>query len=138
VRALFLTSQRLLTQHWPAVAALLAPAFEHARGEFEAPDLLELCRDGRAVASLAFDDAGAPCMAMVFEFLAYPRRTVVHVLALAGRDLRQVGVLFWAQFREWARESGASEIQASTRPAMTRTLRRLGFTHSYDTVRAPC
>lgn len=138
MQALFLTSQRLITQHWPAVAQLLQPVLGAVRGEFTVDDLQELCRDGRAVAGIAFDADGRPFMAMVFEFRFYPRRTTVNIIALAGQRLDDVANTFWRSFLMWCRESGATEVEACAAPAMTRMLRPLGFAHTYDTVRMPC
>jgi hypothetical protein len=136
MQAIFLTSQRLITEHWPAVARLLERlGTEH--GEFTVDDLLELCRDGRAVAGIAFDEAGAPLLAMVWELRLYPRRTAVNVIALAGRDLAAVASTFWPHWLSWCRECGISDIQACTRPAMSRMLRRLGFRHTYNVLRMP-
>jgi hypothetical protein len=137
VNALFLTSQSLITEHWPTASRLLAPVLQAARGEFTVDDLLELCRDGRAVAGMAFED-GEPVMAMVFEFVHFPRKTVLRVIALAGRDLQRIAGTFWPSFTEWAKESGAAEIEACVAPAMGRMLKPLGFTHTYNTVRTPC
>jgi hypothetical protein len=137
VTPLFLTSQRLLSQHWPAAARLLEPVLGAARGEFTLDDLEELCRDGQAVAGVLYEGE-RPVMAMVFEFRYYPRRTVLNVIALAGSNLAQVAGTFWPSFVAWAKESGATEIEASCAPAMTRMLRPLGFSHTYDTVRMPC
>jgi hypothetical protein len=136
--ALFLTSQRLITEHWPTVARVIAPVLDAARGEFTVDDLEELCREGRAVAGIFTDDSGQPLMAMVFEFRHFPRRTLLNVIALAGRDLEAVAATFWPTFRQWAKESGADEIEASTSPAMTRLLHPLGFRHIYNTVGLPC
>jgi hypothetical protein len=134
---LFLTSQRLLSQHWPAAARLLEPVLGAARGEFTLEDLEELCRDGRAVAGVLYEGE-RPVMAMVFEFRYYPRRTVLNVIALAGSNLAQVAGTFWPTFRQWAKESGATEIEACTSAAMARHLRPLGFERTYELVRTPC
>lgn len=136
MNVLFLTSQRLITEHWPAAAVLLEPVLDCAHGEFTIADLEELCREGRAICGVALTD-GVPTMAMVFEFRHYPRKTVLNIIALAGRDLSKLAGTFWLTWREWAKESGADEIEARTRPAMTRMLRRLGFTFTYDVVRMP-
>lgn len=137
MRAVFLTSQRLITEHWPAAGKLLQPVLHAVRGEWTVDDLEDLCRDGRAVAGIAFDAGGEPFMAMVFEFRHYPRKTTVNVIALAGRDLDELASTFWPSFIEWAKESGAVEIEACALPAMTRMLRPLGFTHTYNAVRMP-
>ncbi len=138
MRILFLTSQSLITQHWPAVGELLQPVLRAAKGEFDIEDLEELCRDGRAVAGAVFDEGGRMVLALVFEFLLFPQISTVNVIALAGHDMDEAAATFWPTFREWAKESGASHIQASTSPAMSRLLRPLGFRHTYDLVRAPC
>jgi hypothetical protein len=134
VQVLFLTSQRLLTEHWPAASALLEPVLQYVRGDFTLADLEDLCRDGRAVAGLVFEQ-GVPVLAMVFEFRCYPRKTTINVIALAGHGLERVASTFWPRFRGWALESGAAEIEACAHPAMTRMLRPLGFEHTYNLVR---
>lgn len=136
MRATFLTSQRLITQHWAAVGRMLEPVLDAVRGEFTVDDLQELCRDGRAVAGIAYE-GDEPLLAMVFEFRFYPRKTALNVIALAGRDLHQVASTFWPSFLEWAKESGATEVEACALPAMTRMLRPLGFSHTYNFVRMP-
>jgi hypothetical protein len=137
MQALFLTSQRLITEHWPAAARLLAPVLRATRGEFTVDDLEELCRDGRAVAGVVSKD-GEPVLALVFEWRFFPRKTVLNVIALAGRDLDAIAATFWPDFKAWAKESGATEIEACCSPAMTRLLAPLGFAHTYDTLRTPC
>jgi hypothetical protein len=134
--ALFLTSQRLLTEHWPTVARVIAPVLGAVRGDFTVHDLEEMCRDGRAVAGLAFQD-GEPAMAFVWELRLYPSATRVNIIALAGRDLQEATSTFWPRFVEWCRESGITEIEACALPAMTRMLQPLGFSHTYNLVRMP-
>lgn len=136
MQAVFLTSQRLITEHWPTASRLLQPVLGAVRGEWTVDDLEELCRDGRAVAGIAFDD-GEPVLAMIFEFRFYPRQTVANIIALAGRDLHGVAATFWPSFLAWCRESGASHVEACAAPAMTRMLRPLGLEHTYNFVRLP-
>lgn len=136
MQPLFLTSQRLITEHWPAAARLLEPVLQVVRGEWTVEDLEDLCRDGRAVAGIGFD-GGEPVLAWVFEFRMYPRRTSVNIIALAGRGVDTAASTFWPSFVEWAKESGAAEIEACAAPAMTRMLRPLGFEHTYNLVRMP-
>lgn len=135
---LFLNTPELIERHWPTARALLEPVVHQAaRGEFTTDDLQAMVRDGHAFAALAMSD-GQPHLAMVFEFRTYPRKTVLNVVALGGQDLAGVAVSFWPQFVAWAKESGADAIEACTAPAMTRVLRNLGFSHTYDLVRLPC
>lgn len=131
---LFLTRQHLITRHEADVRRLLAPVVEHAAGEFTLDDLIELARDGRCVLGLLLDDCGQAVLAIAFEVRTYPRKSVLNVMALGGKELATAST-FWLSFKQWCQESGIDEIEARTRPAMTRRLRRLGFHFTYDVVR---
>jgi hypothetical protein len=135
MRAVFLTTPDLIGLHWCSVCKLVDPVVHQAaRGEFTLSDLAAMVESGRAHAAIALD-GDTPVLAMVFEFRHYPSRMLVNIIALGGRDLAGVAVTFWPQFLEWAKESGASGIEACTSPAMTRAIRALGFLHTYDLVR---
>ena len=135
MQALFLNTPELIDQHWPDVARLIQPVVDHAaRGEFAVDDLGRLVKHERAFAGVAIGTDG-PVMGMVFEFIKYPKKTFINVIALGGQDLSTVTITFWPQFIEWAKQSGASGIEASTSPAMTRVLKGLGLIHTYDLVR---
>lgn len=136
MNVLFLNSRPLIERHLPDIARLLGPGVAaEVRGEFTLADLADMVRSGSAFAGLAFDDAGTPVLAMVFEFRFYPRKQVVNVMALGGRNLAAVAVTFWPQFLAWAKESGACHVEACASPAMTRVLRNFGFGHVYNLLR---
>jgi hypothetical protein len=138
MQAVFLNTPELIDLHWPAVGDLVAPVVSQAaRGEFEVEDLAAMVRSGHAVAAL-FSDDDCPVLGMVFEFRHYPRKQVLNIIAVGGSYLAETAMTFWPQFIAWAKESGATEIEACTAPAMTRVLRNLGFSHTYDLVRMPC
>lgn len=137
MQPLFLTSQRLITHHWATAARLLDPVLGAARGEFTIEDLEELCREGRAVAGLGFQD-GEPVLAFVWQLVLYPRKTVANIVALAGCGVGDAAATFWPQWLDWCRECGIDEVQACVAPAMARLLKPLGFKHTYDLVRLPC
>ena len=135
---MFLNTPVLMDQHWPAARELLEPVVSQAaRGEFTTEDLHGLLVERRAHAVVVFSD-GLAHLAMVFEFRLYPRKQVINVMAVGGHDLTGAAVSFWPEFVAWAKESGTDEIEACTAPAMTRVLRHLGFTHTYDIVRLAC
>lgn len=135
MRVVFLTTKDLIDLHWWSVAALVDPvAHQAARGEFETEDLAIMVEEGRAIAALVLE-GDKPVLGMVFEFRHYPRKTVINVMALGGSHLADSAVSFWPRFVAWAQESGVSEIEACTSPAMTRVLTGLGFRHTYDIVR---
>jgi hypothetical protein len=134
MQPLFLASQQLLTAHWAAVERLLAPVVEHARGDYNLADLENLCRDGHAICLVLFDPH--PVLALVLEWRRYPRRTVLNIIAIGGKNLGAARTL-WPELQAFARESGASDIEARVRPAMARMLRPLGFDPAYEIVRCP-
>lgn len=137
MRAIFLTTPDLMDLHWWSVARLIDPVVHQAaRGEFTLEDIAALVDRKHAIAGLAMD-GDRPVMGMVFEFKSYPSKTVINIVALGGHDLPEVATSFWPNFVAWAAESGASEIEACTSPAMTRMLKRMGFVHTYDVVRFP-
>ncbi|MBX3610394.1 MAG: hypothetical protein KF871_10920 [Hydrogenophaga sp.] len=137
-QVLFLNTPELLAEHWPAAASLLEPVVRQAaRGEFAVEDLHDLAAAGKAWVAVMLSH-GTPALAMVFGFVHYPRKTVLNVIALGGQDLAGAAVSFWPQFLGWAKESGVDEIEACTAPPMTRVLRNLGFSHTYDLVRRSC
>ena len=135
MRAIFLTTPELIDLHWWSVASLIADGVEQVADEYTLEDLAQMVVEGRATAGLCLDDEGKPVLAMVFCFKQYPRTQVVHIMALGGRDLAPVAITFWRQFVEWAKESGATRIEACAAPAMTRVLRALGFEHRYNFLR---
>lgn len=135
MQAIFLTTPELIDLHWWSVASLLDDAVRQVSDEYTIEDLAQMAVAGDVVAGLFLDDDGAPMLAMVFRFVHYPRTTTVHVMALGGRNLAGAAMTFWRQFTEWAKESGATRIEACALPAMTRVLRALGFQHRYNHLR---
>lgn len=136
MQPLFLTSQRLISEHWQTAARLLEPILPLVRGEWSLDDLEDLCRDGRAVAGIGFQ-AGEPVLAFVWELRLYPRKTTANIIALGGRGVDDAVATFWSRWVQWCRECGITEIEACAAPAMTRMLRPLGFEHTYNVIRMP-
>lgn len=134
MQAVFLNSQELIDRHWWSVASLIADGLEQVADEYTLEDLARMVERGDAFAGLAMEE-GVPVLAMVFCFTTYPRTQAVHVMALGGSDLAQAAITFWRQFCAWAKESGATRIEACAAPAMTRVLRGLGFEHRYNFLR---
>lgn len=131
----FLTSPELLDRKWEDAAQLLAPVVhEAARGEFTLADLRAMTQVQRVNTALVECD-GEPRLAMVFEFVHYPQTLAVNVMAVGGRGLDESIGAFWPTFCDWARQAGASVIEASCSDAMARLLGRYGFSTTYRVVR---
>lgn len=105
-----------------------------AHGEFTTDDIERLVMEGRLTVGAVMEN-GKPVLAVAFEFIYYPRMTVLNILALAGSRLNAVMEAFWPRFLGWARTTGAQSIQASCSPAMSRLLARHGFKTTYQVVR---
>jgi len=131
---LFLSTPELVNQYWRSVSDLLGPYMDLSQGDFDIDDLRAKVFSGSAISGVIFEN-NKPVMGIVFSFKHYSAKMSVNVLALAGSNLDSIANLFWPEFESWARQAGASEIEACTRPTMSRFLRRLGFTHKYDVVK---
>lgn len=135
MKVVFLTTPELRAEHWQQARTLLGRVVDEAcHGEFDLADLDQMVSDGSAIAVIG----GEYQIAMVFEFVSYPRKQVINIMAIAGSGLQQAAVTFLGIFREWAAESGFNEIEACVSPAMARFLQPIGFKHTYDLVRMPC
>jgi len=131
----FITSPALLAQHFFKAAPLLQPVIDQAaRGEFTVEDIRRLTEAGRVITALIEKD-GEAVLAMAFEFVHYPQKLAVNILALGGQSVDEVASEFWDTFKEWCRSAGASAIEASCSEAMARLLRRQEFKSVYRVVR---
>lgn len=90
--------------------------------------------NGRAIVAMVDGDDG-PALAMAFEFVHYPQRLAVNIMALGGSGLAEVAEEFWGLFCMWCRSAGADMIEASCSEAMARMLGRHGFESVYRVVR---
>lgn len=108
---------------WPVIRKLLAPAIEHCNGEFEVDDLLEMVVEGHAFVVVLLGEGIE--LAAVCECLKYPRKTVLNVLVLGGKNLDIVAMKFWPRVAEVAKVLGASSVRGAVRPAMERYYRRI-------------
>ena len=105
-----------------------------ACSDFDPADLIELCRDGRAVIGVV-RDGGQVVLAGAFEFVRYPRQVAVNIMALAGSRMTQAMGEFWSTFRAWCASAGADVIEARCAPGMTRLLQANGFEFGYAVMR---
>lgn len=109
---------------WVPIRKLLATAVEYCNGEFEVDDLLEMVLDGRAFVVVLASGSEIE-LAAVCERLTYPRKTVVNVLALGGKNFDLVNRQFWPKMVAVAEILGASAVRGAVRPVMERYCRRV-------------
>ena len=135
VQITFLTTPELLEQKFHKAAPLLQDVVDGAvRGEFTVQDIERLAQAGKAVVCVIEKD-GKAVLAAAFEFVHYPRKRAINIMAMAGVGLHEAQVLFWDAFNDWARGAGVACIEASCSRAMARLLGRFGFEDVYRVVR---
>lgn len=130
-RTLTVISPDVAEAWWTSIRELLIPAIEHCNGEFEVDDLLAMVMEGKAFVVVMANEEGLE-LAAICECLKYPRKSVLNVLVLGGRNLDLVAKQFWPKVTEVARILGASSVRGAVRPAMERLYRRI----APDAVRA--
>ena len=109
---------------WPDLYDLLFPAEKFAHGEFLIEDILSMVQ--KEIAFIAvMSKANLIELAIVFEVMVYPRKTVLHVLAMGGKGFDVVMNSCWPDLERLAKCVGASSIRAAVRPSMLRYARRV-------------
>lgn len=135
MKPIFLTDDNLIQAYWPDVDRLILPVVEHAaRGEFNMADIKQMCEEKRAVAVVVVNESEA-VLAMVFEFVYYPRITACNIIALGGKDLSAVANEFFITFKQFCYGMGVTVIEASCSSVISRLLKPLGFEKTYEVVR---
>jgi hypothetical protein len=109
---------------WPDLYALLAPAEKFAHGEFLIEDILSMVQNEKAFVAVMSHRKHID-LAIVFEVMVYPRKTILHVLAMGGSGFDKVMNSCWKDLERLALCVGASSIRAMVRPSMKRYARRV-------------
>jgi len=107
---------------------MLAPAFEVAHGELNADDALLLGMEEKAWVFVGEYNGKIICT-LISEFLQFPRKRVLNILAYAGIARR----FYWfLKFLEvWAKANGAVEIRGYGHEAQMRLARHHGLKEIY-------
>lgn len=113
-------------------APLLQKALKYADGELTVWDIKRLIGKGLMQLWLGVQQGEVETV-MVTEIADYPAKRIVRVVALAGRISPYLHV--FEMIKEWAVVNGAVELEAWCRPAMSRLLRRYGFSKRHEIVR---
>ena len=119
---------------WPIVALMLDTAGKYGLGERSLDDVLTAIVEEQSQLWLCIKEGEIKSCA-VTTLTDYPQYKVVFIDALSGRGAMQFIEAFWDYFCNWASVNGAVAIEACTRPAMTRLLRKVNMRKVYDVVR---
>jgi hypothetical protein len=110
-------------RRWPEFRVLLDRAIQHARGELVVDDLLAGVLAGK-MGVFALEEGNELQLVSAFEFIRYPRRSVMNLIATGGCN----GVAYAKNFAlvdQVARAMGASAVCCYCRPAVARHIEHL-------------
>lgn len=120
---------------WPEVEPLLSRAVDTGYGEFDIKQLHRLLRSMKMRLLVYHGEDSSVDLACVFELVHYPAKTVFRVVLLGGRAAGTDAFKEWERVIEpFAREIGASEIEAWCGPAQVRHFRKWGLEPRYTIV----
>ena len=115
---------------WDETYPFIKKALRHAEGELKPEDIKKHLDSGDLRLWVALKDKDV-IASMVTEIIQYPRKRIVRVITLAGKDMN-----LWYDFlpmvEGYAIRNGCSSLEAWTRRGMTRKLK--DWNHSYDVI----
>ena len=115
---------------WDEVTPLIEKALLHAEGELIPEDIKKHLDEGDLRLWVALE--GQEILAsMVTEIIEYPRKRIVRVITLAGKNM-DMWYDFLPMIEGYAVKNGCSSLEAWTRKGMTRKLK--DWKHSYDII----
>ena len=115
---------------WADVIPLVEKALSHAEGELIPSDIRKHLDTGDLRLWVALEDKDI-IASMVTEIIQYPRKKIVRVITVAGKDM-SMWYEFLPMLEGYAVRNGCSSLEAWTRKGMTRKLK--DWKHSYDII----
>ena len=115
---------------WDEVIPLVEKALSHAEGELKPEDIRKHLDTGDLRLWVALQDRDI-IASMVTEIIQYPRKKIVRVITVAGKDM-SMWYDFLPMLEGYAVRNGCSSLEAWTRKGMTRKLK--DWKHSYDII----
>ena len=111
---------------WEDLEPFVEKSIDKSFGMMASRQVYEMLCDGSAVAFVTARGNDIQLVAII-RFVQYASYGVGRFIAMAGRDLRGAH-LFLPAIEQWAVSMGCVEIEGWCRPAVTKILRRLGWT----------
>ena len=115
---------------WDEVSPLIEKALRHAEGELIPNDIKKHLDSGNLRLWVALEDRDV-IAAMVTEIIQYPRKKIVRIITLAGKDMG-MWYKFLPMLEGYAIRYGCSSLEAWSRKGMARKLK--DWKHSYDII----
>ena len=114
---------------WDEVVPLIEAALKYSEGEVIPEDLVQPIKTGKMQLWVAM--SGGVIAAMITEIITYPRKRVLRVITIAGKDGR--GMSKWYGFlpliEGFALSNNCSSLEAWTRKGMAKKLK--DWEHKY-------
>lgn len=118
---------RSCMNRWPFIEAEVQRVVKKAvHGEFTAGDVKKRIEEGKAFAVYVLD-GDEVLIVCVWELIFYPRLTAVNIMCLGGRDVKGLWHEFEDTMRKVWKSMGATAVECSVSPAMSRLLQKSGF-----------
>ena len=134
-----LSTKELIDKYWGQCVPLLKKCIDkQMRGEMEVEDIYTRALKGEMYIIAVKDDTPEipdVKLVLVLELIYYPRFTAMNVVALGGRDLKNMIGSFWEHVCGWARICGVTKMECLVSPAMERILSDVGFKQQYIKMR---
>jgi hypothetical protein len=115
---------------WDETYPLIEKALRYAEGELVPEDIKKHLDAGNLRLWVALQDKSV-IASMVTEIIQYPRKKIVRVITLAGKNM-DLWYDFLPMVEGYAISNGCSSLEAWTRRGMTRKLK--DWKHSYDII----
>ena len=114
-----LSTKELIDKYWGPCVPLLDQCIKRAmHGEMLVEDLYTRALKGEVFIIVAKnDDTETPTvkLVIVLELVTYPRFTAMNVVALGGKDLKNLIQMYWKDVCSWAKVCGVKKIECSVR-----------------------
>lgn len=134
-----LSSKELLDRYWGQCVPLFEKCIEKQMdGELDVDDIYSRALKGQMfVIAVKNDSTELPDvkLALALELVYYPKYTAMNVVALGGKDLRNMIDMFWKHVCGWAKICGIKKMECSVNPAMQKILETVGFKQQYVQLR---
>lgn len=113
-----------VNRRWSEVRPLLQKAVAHGEGEMEVDDIKDLVLQNR-MCVVVLEDDGVVDLALAAEVTKYPRKNVLNISYVGGKNGRVVARRHYLSLEQIGRLFGCSAVQCYCRPAVARYLKRL-------------
>lgn len=113
---------------WPLIASYFEAAIEHSNGEIDLEYIHDRLLQGDSHLILVMNMKTTLIQAAAaIDFVTYPKKRVLRVTALGGKDFHSWGEEFVSFLTDFAREWGLDYLEGAMRPGWEKWLPDLGW-----------